>query len=141
MSNYSTTAPADKTQALGIRPNLAALICYVPLFPVNAAASILWLATEPKSSTFLRRHAAQSLVLLAAGFVFCIIAAILSTVLSMTLGAVSSTIAMVAGMVFLLLYLAAGVGLIAVSIFCMVQAYAGRQWELPFVGVIARRFA
>jgi len=55
--------PLTKTGSL--KPHLAAAICYMPLMYVHFFGSIVFLVSEPKEHGFVRRHAAQSLLLTA----------------------------------------------------------------------------
>ncbi len=49
------------TQVGNLPHKLGAAAAYLPIAGVSVIASIIWLATEPKESEFLRYHSAQSL--------------------------------------------------------------------------------
>ena len=139
-----TSAPQFRTQAktqtLGLDANLAALLCYVPFFPVNVVSPALWLATEPRESRFLRFHALQSLTLSAVAVVLFVAAVVGGMIVSILIGMAASSLSALFVLCFQLALV--GIGLTALTLFVvgMVKAYGGHEWEIPFVGQIATLF-
>ena len=107
----SSVAPSGGT---GLAPNIAGALCYLAGF----ITGIVFLMLE-KDSKFVRFHAMQSIV-----------ASVGLIVASIVLGFIP-ILGWVAG---LLLNLAG----VALWVMLMVKAFRGEEWEVPFVGKIAR---
>lgn len=141
MTSAPNAIPGPKTQTLGLDANVAALLCYVPVFPVNVGSSILWLMTEPRTSRFVRFHAAQALTLFVGSIVILGTVGIggmfLTIALAIALGDLGVLFSMVLNLVLMLL----GLGAFVLVLMGMIKAYQGQEWEMPIVGPIARRFA
>ncbi|MEK6405362.1 MAG: hypothetical protein AABN34_00220 [Acidobacteriota bacterium] len=134
------SAPTGKTKVMNLDYNVAGLLCY--MLPCLCLADlifcILWLATEPKESRFVRFHAMQGLLLFGVVFVVGIIFQILGTGMAVT----TSGVVEAGGFGLLLLVrLVVGVGLLALYIICMIKAYQGQMWKLPIIGDIAEKNA
>ncbi|MEK6284980.1 MAG: hypothetical protein AABO57_04500 [Acidobacteriota bacterium] len=134
------SAPTGKTKVMNLDYNVAGLLCY--MLPCLCLADlifcILWLATEPKESRFVRFHAIQGLLLFGLGFVVGIIFQILGTGMAVT----TSGVVEAGGFGLLLLVrLVVGVALLALYIICMIKAYQGQMWKLPIIGDIAEKNA
>ncbi|MBI4853455.1 MAG: DUF4870 domain-containing protein [Acidobacteria bacterium] len=135
----------SKTQLLSLDFSLAGLLCYMPLFAINLIASVAFLATEPRTSFFLRFHAIQSVLLslMATVFTFIIVIAWFSTI------AIGAAVGDDAGAVFIGLSFLATIGLssilglitLALHIVAMYKAYNNEVWEIPIIGKYARRFS
>jgi uncharacterized membrane protein len=107
--------------------NIVACLTYLPLFWIGVIVSIVFLLIEPyKKKPFVRFHAIQSLLLSAAMIGFYILFIILSFV-----------DAMFGLPIFSLLYFVVSLGAIAFTIFCMVKAYQGKVFKLPYLGEFA----
>jgi uncharacterized membrane protein len=117
---------------LGMDPKIASLLCYVPCclgFIFSVVAAIV-----EKTSRTVRFNAFQSLLLNGAGFVIMIALTVLQTVLAAVgLGAVS--------VLFWLLQVLVGVGLLVLSIILMVKANSGQEMVLPVIGEMAKKWA
>ena len=128
----ATSTPQGNQTNLGMAPNMAGLLCYVPCcigFIFSVVAAIV-----EKQSRFVRFHAFQSLLLHGAAIVCAIALQVVNMVLAVAgLGIVSLLIS--------LLGLALGLGLLAVSIFLMIKANANEEVELPVIGPMARNWA
>ena len=128
----ATSTPGGGQTNLGLAPNVAGLLCYVPCcvgLVFSAVAAIV-----EKQSRFVRFHAFQSLLVHAAAIVLGI---------GLNLSQVALGIAGL-GFVGLLLSLVAmvvGVAFIGLTIFMMIKANAGEEVELPVVGPLARQWA
>jgi uncharacterized membrane protein len=129
-----------KTQTLGLDANLAALLCYVPCFPVNIVSPALWLATEPRESRFLRFHALQSLTLSAVVVVLLVAASFGGTFLGILIGMTSSSLSVLIALCFQLVMFGILCTALMLFVIGMIKAYAGSEWEIPFVGQIASKF-
>ena len=132
--------PTGKTKVLSLDYNVAGLLCYlIPCFCLaDLIFCILWLATEPMESRFVRCHAMQGLLLFGLGFVVAILFQILGTGMAVTTGGVVRAggfgllllVRMLVGLVFLVLY-----------VIGMIKAYQGQMWKLPIIGDIAEKNA
>jgi len=127
----ATSTPGGAKTNLGLEPNIAGLLCYVPCcvgFVFSVVAAIV-----EKQSRFVRFHAFQSLLVHGAAFVVGIGVAILQTALGLAgLGLI--------GLLFNLVMLVVGLGLLAVDVLMMIKANAGEEFELPVAGPMARQW-
>ncbi len=127
----ATSTPGGAKTNLGLEPNIAGLICYVPCC-IGLVFSVVAVIVE-KQSRFVRFHALQSLLLHGAAIVLWVgLAAV-----QMVLGAVGL------GMVGVLIWvvsMVAGVGLLVVAILLMIKANGGEEFELPVIGPMARQW-
>jgi uncharacterized membrane protein len=127
----ATSTPGGAKTNLGLEPNIAGLLCYVPCC-VGLVFSVVAAIVE-KQSRFVRFHAFQSLLVHAAAIVLGIGINVLQVVLGMTgLGAVGLLLSLV-GMVV-------GVAFLGLTIFLMIKANAGEELELPVIGPMARQW-
>lgn len=132
---------SGKTQTLGLDFNIAAGLCYIPVCAIGLIASILWIATEPKSSKFVRFHAFQSLFLLVTNLVVGIGGWILSIVLLLALSAVSETLGAIVSLVVSLGMLLIFLGLFVILIMCLIKSFTGQMWKAPVIGNFADKFS
>lgn len=119
-TNPGARAPHTTAQ-LGLKPNFAAMMCYLPYLGI--VGSILMLQNEPKENRFVRFHARQSLIahvlFWALTIAFAIAKAAAPTVAGVLIGIGSS-----------LFHLGAVVGLV----WMMVRVYKGRADKIPVIG-------
>ena len=126
----TSTPPGNQTN-LGMAPNVAGLLCYVPCC-IGLIFSVVAAIVE-KQSRFVRFHAFQSLLLHGVAIVIAIALQILNAVLAMTgLGVVSLLIS--------LLGILVGLGFLGVTIFLMIKANNNEELELPVIGPMARQW-
>ncbi len=118
--------------ALGLDTNVGALLVYLPICGVSLIYSIIVIVTE-KQNAFMRFHAFQSLMLIAAMVVTWIGIVIFSVVLAF----VSSTLSFLFSLIVWLVVLA----FIGLAIFLCIKAYAGEKIKLPIIGDMAEKFA
>ena len=128
----ATSTPGGSGQtSLGMAPNVAGLLCYVPCcigFIFSVVAAIV-----EKKNRFVRFHAFQSLLLHAAFFVFWFGLWVLQIALAtIDLGAVGLLLSLV-GMVV-------GVAFLGMTVFMMIKANGGEEFELPVIGPMARQW-
>ena len=127
----ATPTPGGATTNLGLEPNIAGLLCYVPCC-LGLVFSVVAAIVE-KQSRFVRFHAFQSLLL--HGVV--IVVWIGLTAVQMVLGAVGLGLV---GVLFWIVSMVAGVGFLVVAILLMVKANSGEEFELPVIGPMARQW-
>jgi uncharacterized membrane protein len=128
----STSTPGGAKTNLGLEPNVAGLLCYVPCC-IGLVFSVVAAIVE-KQSRFVRFHAFQSLLVHAVAIVLGIGLNVFQVVLGVAgLGAVGLLLSLV-GMVV-------GVAFLGLTIFLMIKANAGEELELPVVGPLARKWA
>jgi uncharacterized membrane protein len=127
-----TPTPGGPSTNLGLEPKIAGLLCYVPCC-VGLVFSVVAAIVE-KQSRFVRFHAFQSLLLHGVFVVFWVAIMVVQAVLAMVgLGVFSLLIHLVSWVV--------GIALLALTIFLMIKANAGEEFELPVVGPMARGWA
>jgi uncharacterized membrane protein len=127
----ATSTPGGGGQTnLGVAPNVAGLLCYVPCC-VGLVFAIVAAIVE-KQSRFVRFHAFQSLLLHGAFFVLWVGFVIL--------GFVVSSVAGILSVVLLPIEILVGLGLLALVVFLMIKANGGEEYELPVIGKTARQW-
>jgi uncharacterized membrane protein len=124
----------NQSSSFGLSPNVAALISYL-FIPVT---SILVLATE-KENRAVRFHAFQSLFLGAAVVASSIVLSIVMSVLGGILAMISGTLGLLVIFVSLAVWLAFTVAILAGLIICLLKAYRGEMYQLPFIGNFAEQ--
>ena len=126
----STPGGAGQT-SLGMAPNVAGLLCYVPCC-IGLIFSVVAAIVE-KKSRFVRFHAFQSLLLHAIAFVLGLGLNVVQIALAtVDLGAVGLLLSLV-GMVV-------GVAFLGLAVFMMIKANGGEEFELPVIGPMARQW-
>ena len=127
----ATPTPGGPKTNLGLEPNIAGLLCYVPCC-IGFVFSIVAAIVE-KQSRLVRFHAFQSLLVHGVGFALLIALQLAAIVLGgIGLWAV--------GGIIWLLQMLIGVALVAVVIVLMIKANSGEEFELPVVGPLARQW-
>lgn len=125
--------------ALGLDPNVGALICYLAniVCYLGVVYSIIVLVTD-KTNRLTRFHAAQSLLLLAAGLVIGI-----PLYIVMFVGAfvdASIGLPLISGLVGLVIVVL-GISLFVFTVIAAIKAYGGEFYKVPVVGNFAERFS
>jgi len=119
-------APAAGT---GLEENVAGLLCYAAWW----ITGLVFFITDKRP--FVRFHAAQAMVTFGAICVLYVLLAIFASVtLAIGIGVIGTLIS------FALVPLIGLASLIA-WILCMVKAYGGERFKLPFIGDIAENIA
>lgn len=116
--------PAAK--GTGLAPNIAGALSYL----VGPITGIIFLVLE-KESRFVRFHAAQSIVVSAA----CMIVGIALSVLNL----VQVAVPVIGWLIGIALSLGTGAGFFVLWLMLMFVSFQGKEWEVPLVGVLARR--
>lgn len=115
-----------QSSSTGLAPNVAGALSYV----FGIITGVLFLILEKRDS-FVRFHAAQSIVVSVA-----VIAAWVGlTILSAILGVVP----VIGWLVGLGLSLVFGLLSLGLWLYMMFQAFQGKEWEVPYLGEQARR--
>lgn len=120
--------PSGGSQDTGLAPNIASLLSYICL-PVT---SIIFLIIE-KENADVRFHAWQGTVFGIGYFVLLIVLEILAAIL----GAIASILGIILGFFVPIIGLAAFV----IWIVCLIKAYQGERWKIPFIGDFAAKKA
>lgn len=122
------TAGATGGKGTGLAPNIASLLCYICM-PIT---SIIFMLLE-KENKDVQFHAWQATTF-GVGYIAAIIAI---EILSAALGALVSFLGVVVGLLVPIL----GITAFVVWIICLVKAYQGERWKIPFVGDFAEKKA
>jgi uncharacterized membrane protein len=127
----ATSTPGGGGQTnLGLAPNVAGLLCYVPCcigFVFAAIAAIV-----EKQSRFVRFHAFQSLLLHGA----LVVVSVGFMVAGMLLSSVAGILSLILFPVQILMFLA----VCGLLIFIMIKANNGEEFELPVIGPMAKQW-
>jgi uncharacterized membrane protein len=115
--------------ALGLDANVAAGLAYLPVCGINIIMSIIILVTD-KTNKLARFHAFQSLLLLGAGIVLYIIAAL---VVGVAAASNSGALALLGS----LIWFAVIIGLLIAIVICCIKAFMGQIFKLPVIGNMA----
>jgi uncharacterized membrane protein len=127
----ATSTPGGAKTNLGLEPNIAGLLCYVPCC-IGLVFSVVAAIVE-KQSRFVRFHAFQSLLLHGVLIVLWVAISGVQIGLGVVgLGAVSLLVQLVSWVV--------GIALLGLTIFLMIKANAGEEFELPVIGPMARQW-
>jgi len=121
----------DKT-ALGLDSNVGAMLCYMPICAIGLIYSIIVLVTE-KTNKFMRFHAFQSLLLIAAYAVGIIAVSIVGGILAQISGLLGGLFSLVS---FVLV-----IAFIGLAIFGCIKAYQGADYKLPVIGDLADKWS
>lgn len=119
-----TPVQSSGSKGSGLAPNIASLLCYVCM-PIT---SIIFLLLE-KENKEVQFHAWQGTTF-GVGYILVIVAL---QILAAIIGAIVSFLGMIIGLLIPVVGLAAFV----LWIICMVKAYQGERWKIPYVGDFA----
>ncbi|NLD27441.1 MAG: DUF4870 domain-containing protein [Myxococcales bacterium] len=120
--------PSGGGTETGLTPNIAGLLCYI-CAPITG---IIFMLIE-KSNKDVRFHAWQSMIF---GVAY-IVAMIALQIVAAILGMIASVLGIIVGFFVPILMLIAFI----LWIVCMVKAYQGERWRIPFLGDIAAKKA
>ncbi|HSD67175.1 MAG TPA: DUF4870 domain-containing protein [Vicinamibacteria bacterium] len=127
----ATSTPGGAKTNLGLEPNIAGLLCYVPCC-IGLVFSVVAAIVE-KQSRFVRFHAFQSLLLHGVFIVLWIAITGVQIGLGVVgLGAVSLLVQLLSWVV--------GIALLGLAILLMIKANGGEEFELPVIGPMARQW-
>jgi uncharacterized membrane protein len=117
---------ASSSTSTGLPANVAGALAYV-LGPITG---VIFYVLE-KDNRFVRFHAAQSIVVSLAMFVISFVLGIL--------GVVIGAVPLIGWLVAMLLSFGISIVSFGLWLLLMWQAFQGKEWEVPFAGVFARR--
>ena len=120
----------------GLDENIASLLAYA-----FGWVSGLILFLMEKDNRRVRFHAMQSILLNVAVVVVAIVLGIVISILIFILGQISGVLAGIATILWFLGWLLFGVVIFAIWVLCMVRAYQGKVFKLPFIGDMAEKIA
>jgi len=121
-------ADASGGKGTGLAPNIASLLCYICM-PIS---SIVFMLME-KENKDVQFHAWQGTIF-GVGYIVVIVAI---EILAALLGAMVSFLGVVLGLLIPIIGLVAFV----LWIICLVKAYQGERWKIPYIGDIAEKKA
>ncbi len=118
----------NTTKGTGLASNLASTLCYVCM-PISSIIFML-LDKEDKDVQF---HAWQGTTF-GVGYLVAIVAI---QILSAILGAIMTFLGLIVGLVIPLL----GLGAFILWVVCLIKAYQGERWKIPYIGDFAEKKA
>ena len=121
-------ADASGGKGTGLAPNVASLLCYICM-PIS---SIVFMLME-KENKDVQFHAWQGTTF-GVGYIVVIIAI---EILAALLGAIVSFLGVIVGLLVPVL----GITAFIVWIICLVKAYQGERWKIPYIGDFAAKKA
>jgi uncharacterized membrane protein len=116
---------------IGLEPNLAGLLCYVPCC-IGLIASVV-VAIMEKKSRFVRFHAFQSLLLHGVAVALSVAIQIVTMVMGMMAPIIGGMLGFALSGVCL-------IALLGASIFLMMKAHANEEYRLPTLGDMAAKW-
>jgi uncharacterized membrane protein len=128
--------PPPGKSSTGLDENIAALLAYI----FGWVSGLIFFLIE-KDSKLVRFHAMQSILFNVLVAIVCIIGWIVTVVLVLILSQVADAMGALAGLLATLIWLVIAVGLLITLILCLVRAYQGKYFKLPFIGNLAEKFA
>ena len=115
--------------ALGLDPNVAAGLAYIPICAVGLIMSIIIIVTD-KTNKLARFHAFQSLLLAAVWIVLYIVVVV---IVGVAAAANSGILTILASLLWFVVIL----GFLGAMIFCCIKAFMGQIVKLPIIGNLA----
>lgn len=119
--------------ALGLDPNVAAGLAYLPICFVNLVMSIIIVATD-KTNKFARFAAFQSLLL----FATMIVGYVLTMIVAVAGAAANSGIL---SLLSLLVWVVLIIGPLVLSVVGCIMSFMGKQFKLPVIGDMADKWS
>lgn len=122
------SSPTGGQKGTGLAPNIASLLCYICM-PIT---SIIFLVIE-KENLDVKFHAWQGTIFGVAYIVVLVALQILAALLGYIVGILGAIV----GILIPIVAIAAFV----LWIICMVKAYQGERWKIPYIGDFAAKQA
>lgn len=119
---------SGQTGGTGLAPNIAALLCYICM-PITA---IIFLVIEKNDKEVLF-HAWQGTIF-GIGYIVVLIAL---RILAAIFGAIIGVLGAIVGIFIPLV----GIAAFVLWIICLIKAYQGERWKIPYIGDIAAKQA
>ncbi|HEY2867667.1 MAG TPA: hypothetical protein VGJ02_11295 [Pyrinomonadaceae bacterium] len=124
----------NQKSAIGLDGNVTALIGYL----VGIVALVLIFIE--KDNRFVRFHAIQSVLWGFGIAILWIVIIVVGIILGFGLAMISSTLAWLVWMIFILVYFALFFALFGGLIFGAIKSYQGQMFKLPIVGSMAEKW-
>lgn len=121
-------ADASGGKGSGLAPNIASLLCYICM-PIT---SIIFMLME-KENKDVQFHAWQGTAFGVGWIVVVVVLNILTMILTQ--------IATFLGVIMSILVPVLGLAVFVVWIICLVKAYQGERWKIPYIGDFAEKKA
>jgi len=118
----------------GLDENIAALLTYV----FGWVSGLIFFLLE-KDSKLVRFHAMQSIMFNVFVAVLCFAGWIVTIVLVLIASQLPDILGTLVGLLATLVWIILGAGLLIAWILCLVRAYQGKFFKLPFIGNLAEK--
>ncbi|MEM4272425.1 MAG: DUF4870 domain-containing protein [Candidatus Bilamarchaeaceae archaeon] len=116
--------------------NLLGALCYIPFMWIGIIVSLFILLTEKKEDRFLKFHATQALMFYIVSVFFFFGVALFGWILAFIAAIFTYGIGGICVGLFLLLL---GLIWLAFMFFAAWKAFQGEEYEIPFIGKVARK--
>lgn len=120
----------------GLDENIASLLAYV----FGWVSGLIFFLME-KSSQLVKFHAMQSILLNVLVGVIAVVISIVLWILILILGQVSGALAGIVSLLSFLFWLIFSVAVLIAWVMCLIKAYQGQKWKIPFIGDFAEKFS
>jgi len=120
--------PSGGTKGTGLAPNIASLLCYICM-PITA---IIFLVIENDDKD-VRFHAWQGTIFGVAYIVVLIALQVIAAILGWILGVLGAIIGILIPVVAIAAFI--------LWVICLIKAYQGERWKIPYIGEYAARKA
>lgn len=127
-SKGTPSSPTSSPQGTGLAPNIASLLCYICM-PIT---SIIFLVIE-KEDLDVKFHAWQATIFGVAYIVVLIALQILAALLGYIIGVLGAVVGILIPIV--------AIGAFVLWIICLIKAYQGERWKIPYLGDYAAKRA
>jgi len=128
-------AQAGKSST-GLDENIAALLSYV----FGWLSGLIFFLME-KDSRLVRFHAMQSILLSVAAIVILVAFWIVAGILGIVVSYISGVLSFLLWIVTMLVGGVIGLAIVVGAIICLVKAFQGQYFKLPFIGNMAEKFS
>lgn len=118
----------QNSQGSGLAPNVASLLCYV----CSLVTGVIFLLLE-KENKDVKFHAWQAIFLGGSAIVLQVVLSILVFIFSKMAGFLGAIFGFIVSLVWL--------GYLILWIVCMIKAYQGERFKIPFIGDLAEKQA
>jgi uncharacterized membrane protein len=118
----------------GLDENIAALLAYI----FGWVSGLIFFLIE-KDSKLVRFHAMQSILFNVGVGVLCIVLWIITFVLVLIASQLAGALGTLVGLLATLFWVVVLGGLLIAWILCLVRAYQGKFFKLPFIGDLAEK--
>jgi uncharacterized membrane protein len=118
----------------GLDENIAALLAYI----FGWVSGLIFFLIE-KDSKLVRFHAMQSILFNVLVAIVCFVGWIVTIVFILIASQLGDVLGTLASLIVGLIWLIIGAGLLIALILCLVRAYQGKFFKLPFIGDLAEK--